>query len=221
MPLVSGEEPDPSQPDNSMSINPDSELPVLSVSIHLDSQPPVQSVSINPDSQMPVIQEEEELMEGLEDDEGYDSLIEERRMPNIPQPDPTVVRLPDSDGWRMIARLGPSSSFLTSFPVLQDVPEQHHQTWVAALTEVLRRWRAATTDEEVTLALSWLLFLPQGLLRCPSRGGRVGRKEVARRFNSITRGDWGFLVEVWEKDKANPFARVGEEEQEESKKRDK
>ena len=68
-----------------MSINPDSELPVLSVSIHLDSQPPVQSVSINPDSQMPAIQEEEELMEGLEDDEGYDSLIEEQSMPNSGQ----------------------------------------------------------------------------------------------------------------------------------------
>ena len=49
--------------------------------------------------------------------------------------------------------------------------------------------------------MSWFLFLPQALLRKPARGGRAGRKEVARRFNYLTRGDWGTIVEIWEKDK--------------------
>jgi len=142
-------------------------------------------------------QEEDE--EG--DDEGYDSFIEERSRPEIPQPDLTVARVPDSDGWGLIARLGPLSSFLTSFPVLQEVPEQHHQAWVAAMAEVLRRWKASTTEEETTVTLSWFLFLAQSLLRRPSRGGRAGRKEVARRFTCTTKGDWGSLVEIWERGK--------------------
>ena len=58
------------------------------------------------------------------------------------------------------------------------------------------------TEEEKMLALSWFLFLSQGLLRRPTRGGQVGRKEVASRFNAVTREDWGTLVELWERDKA-------------------
>ena len=146
-------------------------------------------------------EEEEEEEDAEDDDEGYDSFVEERSQPDIPEPDPTMARVPDSDGWSLIARLGPLSSFLTCFPVLEEVPEQHHQAWVMALGEVLRRWRAATTEEETTLALSWFLFLAQGLLRRPRRGGRAGRKEVARRFTCITRGDWGAVVEMWERDK--------------------
>ena len=30
----------------------------------------------------------------------------------------------------------------------------------------------------------------------------MGRKEVARRFKFARRGDWGSLVEMWERDKA-------------------
>ena len=70
----------------------------------------------------------------------------------------------------------------------------------------MRRWRTAGTEEEIVLALSWLLFLPQGLLRRPTRGGRAGRNEVASRFNAVTRQDWGTLVEFWEKDKAKVSA---------------
>ena len=70
------------------------------------------------------------------------------------------------------------------------------------MAKVLRRWREATTEEDITLALSWFLFLPQALLRKPARGGRAGRKEVARRFNYLARGDWGTIIEMWEKDKS-------------------
>ena len=166
-----------------------------------------------------------------EDDEGYDSFIEERIRPTIPQPDLTAARIPDSDGWGLIARLGPMDVFLTSFPALQEVPEQHHQAWVEAVSQVLRRWKAASTEEETNLALFWFLFLPQGLLRRPNRGGRVGRKQTASRFNCITRGDWGTIIEMWEKDKSRQTddrerrarrgrgRREGREEEEEERRR--
>ena len=127
--------------------------------------------------------EEEDVHVGGEDDledndEGYDSFIEERSRPATPQPDPAVER--DADGWNLIAKLGPTASFLSSFPALQEVPCQHEQTWVEAFSKVLRRWWEAATEVEIIIALSWLLFLPQALLRRPSRGGsrqeRGGKK---------------------------------------------
>ena len=145
-----------------------------------------------------------EVEEEEESDEGYDSFIEERSRPVTPQPNPTVVR--DADGWNLIAKLGPTASFLSSFPALQEVPDQHEQAWVEAVAKVLRKWREATSNEEITIALSWFLFLPQALLRKPARGGRAGRKEVARRFNYLARGDWGTIIEMWEKDKTEQTA---------------
>ena len=46
----------------------------------------------------------------------------------------------------------------------------------------------------------WLGFLPQGLLRRPTRGGKVGRAQVAYRFTCVTNSNWGGLVESWERD---------------------
>ena len=47
----------------------------------------------------------------------------------------------------------------------------------------------------------WLGFLPQALQRksC-GRNGKVGRAQVAWRYNCVTSGDWGSLVEAWERD---------------------
>ena len=56
------------------------------------------------------------------------------------------------------------------------------------------------SQHETDTALLWLGFLPQALLRKPSRGGKVGRAQVAHRFNCITNDDWGGLVEAWESD---------------------
>ena len=38
-------------------------------------------------------------------------------------------------------------------------------------------------------------------MREAHRGGRQGRGLVAKRFNALSRGDWGTLVDLWEKDK--------------------
>ena len=92
-------------------------------------------------------------------------------------------------------------TFLCQFPLLQECPEQHKSAWARAHGYVLSRWRGATfSQHETDTALLWLGFLPQALLRKPSRGGKVGRAQVAHRFNCITNNDWGGLVEAWEGD---------------------
>ena len=107
----------------------------------------------------------------------------------------------DSDGWNLIGRVGAWESMLCGFSVLEEVPYQHEEVWVRVWGEVLRRLSSATTEQDTNHALMWLQFLPQALLRKPPRGGRRGRGEVAKRFNVLGTGDWGTLVELWEKDK--------------------
>ena len=71
----------------------------------------------------------------------------------------------EGGGWRVIDLLGAEDSFRCSFPLLQEVPEQHKGAWAKAFAEVLRRWKEATCKEEADRALMWLGFLPQALLR--------------------------------------------------------
>ena len=103
-------------------------------------------------------------------------------------------------GWAAIDSLGAWDTFLCKFAVLQEVPEQHKGAWADAWVQVLRRWEGAESEEERDRALRWLAFLPQALLRKPGRGGRQGRREVAKRFLCVTEGDWGNLVVMWGKD---------------------
>ena len=131
-------------------------------------------------------------MEALE--EGELLLLEPRVSPVVPPPGAVA---PD---WGAIDSLGAWDSFLCRFPMLQEVPEQHKGAWAAAWGEVLARWERAETELETNRALMWLGFLPQALLRKPTRGGRAGRREVAKRFLCINQRDWGNLVAFWHKD---------------------
>ena len=47
-----------------------------------------------------------------------------------------------------------------------------------AWEEVLRRWEGAVTEVQKDQALMWMMFLPQALLRRPSRGKRAGGGQV-------------------------------------------
>ena len=106
----------------------------------------------------------------------------------------------EAPGWAAIDSSGAWDYFLCKFPMLQEVPEQHKGAWAAAWGEVLARWEGAETEQETNRALMWLGFLPQALLRKPTRGGRAGRREVAKRFLCINQGEWGNLVTFWCKD---------------------
>ena len=50
------------------------------------------------------------------------------------------------------------------------------------------------------MALIFILFLAQALLREPSRGGHSVSNELAPRFKCAVDGDWSRLMNHWEKD---------------------
>ena len=65
---------------------------------------------------------------------------------------------------------------------------------------VLAVWKDAEKDSDRDRALMWLGFLPQCLLRRPTRGGKAGRRQVAKRFLFINNEDCETLVTMWETD---------------------
>ena len=141
-------------------------------------------------------EEEEDVQEERHDLQELFQLAH-RALPDLPPPVPEAG---EENGWHAIHRLGALNSFLCKFSLLQDCPEQHKSAWARAHGHVLQKWREAFTQEEIDTALLWLGFLPQALLRKPSRGGKAGRSQVAHRFNCITNADWAGLVEAWEGD---------------------
>ena len=104
--------------------------------------------------------------------------IGHRASPIVPPPDSTVQDR-DADGFSLIGRVGAWSCLLVKFSMLDSVPHQHQEQWVAAWAEILRRWSNAVTEKEADNALMWWLILPPVLLRKPFRGGRGGRSLVA------------------------------------------
>ena len=62
---------------------------------------------------------------------------------------------------------------------------------------------AAETEEELSRGLKWFLISPQVLLREPKRGGSRGQSngQLAARFDSLLRGDWGSLLTLWQADR--------------------
>ena len=71
----------------------------------------------------------------------------------------------------------------------------------SAWEELLKRLDEATTEEQKSQALMWIIFLPQALLRKPTgRKGREGRGQVRKRFRCLQHRDWGALVELQQKD---------------------
>ena len=93
------------------------------------------------------------------------------------------------------------TSFLTEFPMLTKISDQHQCAFMNIYSEVLRIWKDANSEEETTRALKWLGCLSQCLQRkSPSRRGKGGRNEIARRYNCAIEKDWNLLVILWEKD---------------------
>ena len=150
--------------------------------------------------ELPVQEGQVREVRGLGEDEGED--ITDRIRPVIPPPNPEAGRGLDIDGWAAIGRVGAWDAMLSEVNLLEAVPEQHKSVWVWAAAEVLRRLQSAGSEEETTQALMWWCFLPQALLRKPSRGGRAGRGIVATRFNTLGQErNWGKIVEMWEVDR--------------------
>ena len=128
-------------------------------------------------------------------------LLHTRVRPAVPGPERLVGDGDvDADGWAVIDSVGAWECMLVKFAMLKDIPAQHEEAWVEAFSKVLQRIEDATSPTEVDRALKWLCFLPQALLRKPSRGGKGGRGLVAKRFNALVVQDWGKLVTLWQED---------------------
>ena len=107
-------------------------------------------------------------------DEMFD--LRDRSSPPVPLP---VAPGADTEGWKAVDRVGAFDSFLVEFTMLQEISEQHKGAWAGAYTEVLTRWKNASSVEESDRALLWLGFLPQLLIRKPNRGGRKEKWHIA------------------------------------------
>ena len=138
----------------------------------------------------------EDVLERDQEEELFD--LQNRSRPPVPHPVPAGEA---TEGWNAVDRVGAFDSFLVEFTMLQEVSEQHKGAWAGAYVEVLTRWRNATCEDERDRTLLWLGFLPQLLQRKPSRGGRKGRAEVAYRYKCVCDGNWGELVNIWERDR--------------------
>ena len=80
------------------------------------------------------------------------------------------------------------------------IPSSLQGEWTEAWNAIHRLRQAARTEEENERALKWILWLPQGLLHTPQRGGKNGARqfrELARRFVMWRQGDMLGLVKAW------------------------
>jgi hypothetical protein len=68
---------------------------------------------------------------------------------------------------------------------LEFIPSTLQEEWTEAWNVAHELRRSAIIEEENERALKWVLWMPQGLLHTPTRGGKNGKrqyKEMARRF---------------------------------------
>jgi len=73
----------------------------------------------------------------------------------------------------------------TGLQTLEFIPSSLQDEWTKAWNDVQRIRDAAGTKEERDMALKWIMWLPQGLLYAPSRGGQNGARQfrdLAKRF---------------------------------------
>ncbi len=80
------------------------------------------------------------------------------------------------------------------------IPNSLQEEWTEAWNAAHRLRQAEVTEEERERALKWILWLPQGLLHAPRRGGKNGTRqymELARRFVMWRQRDMLGLMKAW------------------------
>ena len=127
--------------------------------------------------------------------------------PEVPGPQESISNA-DAEGWSMIDALGAWDCTLSRFSAIEEIPAQHREIWANAVRRILEKIDEARAGSlEMDRALKWWLFLPQALCRQAGRGGRAGVGQVRKRFDCVVRGDYGTLVELWQKDHESAEAR--------------
>jgi hypothetical protein len=117
--------------------------------------------------------------------------------PRRPNPDSRAY-----DGWDVIDSLTVTQCALRppGMQTVEVIPNSIQDEWTEAWNAADRQRQAAETEEEVERALKWILWLPQGLLHAPRRGGKNGARqyrELARRFVMWRQRDMLELMKAW------------------------
>jgi hypothetical protein len=58
--------------------------------------------------------------------------------------------------------------------IVDFIPSSLHEEWSDAWNCVYRFRQSAIIQDDKAIALKWIMWLPQGLLHTPSRGGKDG-----------------------------------------------
>jgi hypothetical protein len=83
---------------------------------------------------------------------------------------------------------------------VEQLPNSLQEEWTEAWNTVHMMRQTACTEEETERALKWILWLPQGLLHAPQRGGNNGARQyrdLARRFVMWRQRDMIGLMKNW------------------------
>ena len=83
---------------------------------------------------------------------------------------------------------------------MEVIPNSLQVEWTEAWNAAHKLRPEAMTEEENARALKWILWLPQGLLHAPQRGGKNGARqyrELARRFVMWRQKNMLDLVKTW------------------------
>ena len=127
---------------------------------------------------------------------------DDRQYPETPRRRRTHPDAPEFGGWDMIDNLTiqQCARMPMGLQTLEFIPNSMQDEWTKAWNDAQRMRDAAGTDEERGRALKWLLWLPQGRLHAPSRGGQKGARkfrDLARRFVMWRQKDMLGLIKVW------------------------
>ena len=106
---------------------------------------------------------------------------------------------PPSDAWSWLEDVDVRGLFLLRVPMLKSCPAflrgRLRQAFRVALVE---RQRAQREGDEANRARAWKLFglVPMMLLWRPLGAGSVGREDLERRANALSRGQWVELLQA-------------------------
>jgi hypothetical protein len=119
--------------------------------------------------------------------------------PAVPGPHPGPVA-EDAEGWNLIDLWGVWDCTLCEFPTMKNIPKVYREVWASAVAKILRVIQRAEEGIDLERGLKWLLIIPKAIFRQGRRGGKAGKGLTARRVNLLTRGDWGGLLALLERD---------------------
>ena len=85
--------------------------------------------------------------------------------------------------------------------IVKIIPNSLQDEGTEAWNDAHMQRQLAVTEEERDRALKWIMWLPQGLLHAPRRGGKSGARQyrelLARRFVMWRQRDMLGLVKAW------------------------